>query len=295
VMSDPEALEPPAAPRPATSTAASGAPGRRLWPIALAAGVLAGAVIAGLVIVWVRGSTPPPGVPSRVRGDAAACAPPSCERVGGVVRLTWSRVDGANAIRVLRDDVDVSGPLPSTASAFTDRAAPIGSEVVYTVVADAPDGSVASRPLRLDVPTPPVTAAGLGGGYAVQVTVRRARNMASLFGIDAPVPGEVATIRWTFTSSCPPDLGACPARWGRSAGQLDPRGGTWVGTLAGPAATCPNGSQTAAPVRMQLRPTSGVVDAGWWVGHFTGRATVRFTCPGVAPSRGVVTVVGRRR
>jgi hypothetical protein len=295
VTAGPEALESAEAPRPETPPARSDRPARRLWPIALAAGALAGALVAGLVIVWVRGSSPPPGVPGEVRGAAIACAPPACGRIEGVVRLTWSPVEGANAIRVLRDDVDVSGSLPPAANTFTDRSAPIGHEVVYTVVADGTEGSVTSRPLGLDVPTPPATAAGMQGDYTVHVVVLRARNMASLFGIDEPVPGDMTRLRWTFTSTCPPNLGACPTRWGRSTGQLGSKNGLWVGTVAGPAATCPGGKQVAAPVRLDLRPVSGAIDDGWWVLRFVGRATVRIACPGVAASRGVASVVGVRR
>ncbi len=292
---DRETLEPATASDPEQPDAVTDASERRLWPVALAAGVVAGAVIAGLVVLAVQGGTPPPLVPTQVRAAATACAPPACEQVGSIVRLTWTPGEGATATRVLRDGVVVSGRLPATARSFLDLSAPIGSAVSYTVVADGPGGSVVSAPIAVAIPTPPVSGAGMDGRYVVRVTVRHARNLASLFGVTNPKRGSTGTTRWTFTTTCAPELGACPTTWGRSTGVLRSREGVWVGLVGGPRARCPGGGTVAAPVHMRLHAVAGTIDAGWWVRRFRGSATVRFSCPGVIRSRGRASVSGSRR
>jgi hypothetical protein len=142
---------------------------------------------------------------------------------------------------------------------------------------------------------PPVDQAQLGGSYRVTLVVRGARNLASLAGIDQPVPGKRRTATWRFFPTCSLDEAPCPVSWEGRRPRLELADAAWSGTIAGPPAPCLNGGRIEAPIQMHLTPQDGViVDGRWFVRSFVGTSSVTFRCPGFAPSHGVVDVTAFR-
>jgi len=142
--------------------------------------------------------------------------------------------------------------------------------------------------------TPPLALAQLDGPYRVTLIVRGARNLASLAGIDQPVPGDRRETVWRFFPTCSADAEPCPASWEGHRPPVFPSGDRWAGTIAG-RAPCRNGGRVQAPIVLDLRPRSGVTIGGHRVvGSFVGTYSVTFRCPGFASAHGTVEVSGFR-
>jgi hypothetical protein len=144
---------------------------------------------------------------------------------------------------------------------------------------------------------PPLEQAQLRGSYRVRLVVRTARNLASIAGIDRPVPGSRRVGRWRFFAMCEPDgtAVACPASWGGREGLLVPQAATWLGTVIGPRAACFGATRVPGPIELHLDARDAVMDGGAWVVRsFVGTWAVTFRCPGFAISRGTVEVSGSR-
>jgi hypothetical protein len=198
---------------------------------------------------------------------------------------------------VVYRDEDVLSRVGSKASSFVDRTASPGTHHSYSVVAHrGRDYSPPSQTVTVHVPVPPLTAARLEGTYHVNLTVRRAKNVASLAGIEQPVRGKEGTDAWNFASTCEPGLSACATTWQDNVGKIRPRGTSWRGVSRGPDAHCFADTQVHAPVRFRLNARDArVADGAWVVDRFTGTMKVSFHCPGFPPSAGTVWVIGHRR
>lgn len=145
--------------------------------------------------------------------------------------------------------------------------------------------------------SPALEDAQLAGDYGIRLVVRTSRNLASLAGIDRPVPGRHRRGSWRFYATCDPgsSVGTCPASWGGREGALVPEGTSWIGTVVGPRAACFGDREVPGPIQLQLEARDAAEDAGTWVVRsFTGTWSVAFRCPGFAGSRGTVEVSGHR-
>jgi hypothetical protein len=155
--------------------------------------------------------------------------------------------------------------------------------------------STASISARESPSPPPVDQAQLDGIYRVTLVVRSARNLASLAGIDQPVPGKRRSATWRLFPTCSVDATPCAASWEGRRPPLTLAGALWSGTIVGPRAPCLDGGRMAAPIEMRLSPQDGaIVDGAWVVRSFVGTSSVSFRCAGFAPSRGVVDVTAFR-
>jgi hypothetical protein len=171
----------------------------------------------------------------------------------------------------------------------------IGGGIVLAGDGPAEPTSTISASTGVSTSPQPVTDAQLGGTYRVTLVVRSARNLASLAGIDQPVPGKRRTATWRFFPTCSQNAAPCAASWEGRRPSLEPAGPAWSATIAGPRAPCLAGGQIDAPIQMRLTPQDGVdAEGGWFVRSFVGTTSVGFRCPGFAPSRGVVDVTAFR-
>lgn len=144
-------------------------------------------------------------------------------------------------------------------------------------------------------PAPSLPSAQLDGPYAVTIVVRSAANLASIHGIPRPVPGSSRIATWRFYRTCDPSATPCPASWRGRGDPLTPQGAVWSGTVSGPG-VCFDGARAEATIGLRLTVReAGFVADEWVARSFTGVSSVRFHCPGFAPSRGVVDVTGVRR
>jgi Fibronectin type III domain len=282
------AWEPPAVPRRR----------RRVWL------VVAGAALCGVAIGWLLTRAPgPPDAPGDVTAEPFRCAGP-CRRLDASITLRWSAPPGGSeptGYRIERDGVAMSPDNVATAgadaTAFIDRDVTFGRAYEYRVVALSTVGpSPASTAVTVRLPRPPTTSAQLTGEYAVRLTVRDARALSSVLGIDEPAPGATDTDRWTFEPMCSTPMSACPVSWEGFEGHLVARGRSWSGTVTGPDARCGGGTEVAAPTRFDLEVLRAGPDASAWVVRsFEGSVSVSFHCPGFLISRGSVDVRGTRR
>jgi hypothetical protein len=261
--------------------------------------IIVGLLAGGLIGLKVHHAPPPPA-PGDLTAAARTCSPPMCPRVDSAVTLRWTAVTdpNVNGFSVIRDGRALANAsnLPPDATGFLDGDVVAGATHSYEVVATGPGGNARSNDATAVIPLPAPRAAQLRGIYDVVLTVRQARNMASLSGIPTPRPGEQRTSAWGFRPLCGPEEGACPSHWTGRTGLVRPRGTAWSGRLSGPEARCADGTPTPSPILLVLRSNdAAMVDGIWSVVGFTGTYSVRFHCPGFLVSQGTVTVSGRAR
>jgi hypothetical protein len=260
--------------------------------------VIIGLLAGGLVALSVARPGPPPP-PADLTATARTCVPPQCGAIGSTVTLGWAPVTdpGVEGLSVIRDGRALANAsLPPDATGFVDDDVAPGTSHAYQVVTTGPGGNGRSDTATATAPLPPLSAAQLRGIFDVAITVRRVDNLASVAGIRHPRPGDSATTTWGFRATCPPQAGACPARWSGRTGLVRPNGAAWSGRLLGPAARCPDGASTASPIDLRLHASdAAIVDGVWSVASFTGGYAVSFHCPGFLVSRGTVTVSGHAR
>jgi hypothetical protein len=245
-------------------------------------------------------SPSPPSAPEITSVNATTCAPPSCDRIGATVDLTWRpSASPITGYRVLRDGEEIASlpPIGPVSTSVEDRSAVIGATHRYEVVAIGDEGTRGiSAPASVAVPLPPLEAAQLEGTFRVTRRVTRAKNLRELEGIRDPRPGTEAVTDWTFVATCPPAVGACPIRWNGHPGLLVPDGSLYRGRSAAGFARCPRGGRIRAPIGFRVRVTEARVVGGAWVAsEIRGRLDSAFTCPGFAPSSGAARFVGVRQ
>ena len=143
---------------------------------------------------------------------------------------------------------------------------------------------------------PTIGDAQLVGSYDVRLVVRTSHNLATLAGMDAPVPGMRGADRWSFFATCVAAAFPCRASWEGHSPPLSPADGVWTGMVSGPPAACMRGRHVAAPIGFRLIALAGVTTPkGWTVQSFTGTWTIAFRCPGFPPSKGTVEITGHLR
>jgi hypothetical protein len=143
---------------------------------------------------------------------------------------------------------------------------------------------------------PTVSDAQLMGHYDVRLVVRTSHNLATLAGMDAPVPGMRRADRWTFYATCVSTAFPCPASWEGHDPPLSPADGMWTGMVSGRPAACTRGRHVAARIGFRLIALAGeTTPGGWTVQSFTGTWTITFRCPGFPPSKGTVEIAGHLR
>ena len=201
--------------------------------------------------------------------DAAGGSPP-----GGTSRGTWPVVGLA---------LVVVGLLAGGAIVLAADGTPTSPT--------APVSSVPTATSPAAVPT--IGNAQLAGHYDVRLVVRTSHNLATLAGMDAPVPGMRRADRWTFYATCVATAFPCPTSWEGHRPPLIPADGVWTGLVSGPPAACTRGRHVAAPIRFRLIALAGeTTPAGWTVQSFTGTWTIAFRCPGFPRSKGTVEIAG---
>jgi hypothetical protein len=291
-----ETVEPdPGASWPASpmGTPPPGPPARRRRSGVGAAVVAVVLVAAGLVwIVSDRSSTAPLDPPSDLIATAGVCAAPECERIEGIVTLSWSSSGDADAYEILRSQ-GVVQTLPGDATTYEVRGLRIERSYQFGVraVVDGERGE-AGR-VRVRTPAPPLEEAQLTGGYRVRERVRSATNLSSVEGIRHPRPGSSTTNIWTFEAVCDAQAGACPTAW-FSWGPLRNDGTRYGGTFRTRPATCGGGGRVPTTTEMHLVATSArTVDDHWIVDRFRGSMHVSFSCPGGGRSAGMLQIQGR--
>jgi hypothetical protein len=263
------------------------------------AGVIVFGASAALAFSMWRSSRPP-GAPANVRVTAVSCDTP-CVRIDPQMTITWTGPgSGADVtgFRVFKDGSPLPGATnldPST-TIVVDRDVDLGVASAYRV--GALNGETIS-PLSDEIvgtpPQPPVASASLSGTYRVKITVRHARALGTVLGVENPNRGRESVDRWTFLSACAFEKAACPSRWEDLPGMLRPAGRSWRGTIQGPSARCGGGTSVPAPIEMELRSERADADEGSWVVRtFRGQVEISFRCPGFPVSVGKVQVAGTR-
>ncbi len=288
----------PPVPPPAGSDEPPAVPARRGPIVALVVVLALVAVATGIgIFVATRGPSGPPLAPAGLNAESATCAPPSCDRISSKVTLTWrGPTEGPEVTGyvVYRDGARVR-EVGAAATSYTDDTVTFGETYSYRVQAIGADGrSPQSEEVKADTPLPPISAAQLNGSYRVMSTVRAARNLGKLEGINNPVPGDSSTATWTFTSTCSADEGACPTKWFGHAPPLRPMGKVYAGsTTEGPSADCFSGGHVKVKdsFRIVVRKASKV-GTDWGVAAFAGTHTIVFRCPGARPSVGTLEIEG---
>lgn len=273
-------------------------PGRRDRRLEIALIVVAAVVLIGAVLLFTR-SPGPPTTPVGVQVEALMCGEP-CTQIAPLVTVVWTPPEaGADptGYRLVRDDTPLEPALDASELTFRDEAVTIGETYAYQVIALSAEGdSAATEPVDASVPTPPETAARLGGVYRVELTVIKARSIGAAFGIENPVSGKHHNDRWSFSSlssDCGDATQACASQWSGLDGDIDMQGGWWTGRVDGRPAQCDGEERAAAPIDLRLQTTEvKVVDAAWVVFGFQGTATVSFQCPGFPAASATVRVTG---
>ena len=185
-----------------------------------------------------------------------------------------------DSFRVLRDGhqigtVPASGA-PGAGLRFTDAKAAPGEAYTYSVLAIGASGASGPADLKVTVPTPPVSAARLSGGY--QITIR----LTSEYGFVSLRSGSHSKETWFAHPVC--HAGACDVRLsGSSPGgswtmRLQRSGATYVGTTYESLTKC-----QLVPVTDTIEVTLHVqharaLNGDWVVSSFSG--TMRDTAPG---------------
>jgi hypothetical protein len=282
-----------------TAAAPPSAPTTTGWRIAL---VLFLATVAGVVAGFLLSRAPePPSPPANVTAEPFRCSDP-CRSLEASITVRWSvptQGGEPTGYAVVRDGVPLpnAGQVDVVATSFTDRSVTFGERYEYQVLALGSQGpSPRSAVVSVRLPSPPATNAQLSGEYDVRLTVRDARALSSILGIERPKPDTTGTDRWTFEPQCVAPRSVCPVRWEGLDGRLVPHDRSWTGTVAGPDARCGGGTRVHAPTRFRLETTGALgVDDAWVVGSFRGFVTVSFHCPGFLTSTGSVDVTGNRR
>lgn len=294
-----------AVPRPATASVAAPDPApserQETWPIVAVTALTLALLAGGAAILAARGAPGTPEAPSGVVAVATTCAPPRCARIRSTVTLRWNAPGSGSAVssyRILRNGAALADgtDVPAGATTFVDDSVRFGGAYLYEIVTVSGDRrSEGSVPAHAAVPLPPPAAAQLNGTYRVQLDVLKAGNVASLSGIEHPVPGSRTSTEWTFEPICPANEGRCPARWLGAEGVVHPAGRRWAGTLMGPEAECVDGTRVPTSVSFALATLDARGDAelGWSVAAFEGTALVTFRCPASTPSHGKLEIVAR--
>ena len=280
---------------PGSAPASAGTPpGRRRSGVGVAVVVVL-LVAAGLVWVVGRPTTDVRGAPPGLTATPSVCSAPECERIEGVVALTWSSAGGdVEGYQILRSQrlLDTVGPDVST---YEVRALAIDHRYVFGVRAVRAGDPGAASTVTVRTPEPPLEEAQLHGAYRVRERVRSASNLSSVEGIDHPRPGRTTTNPWSFSVLCEDQAGACPTNW-FEWGPIPVEGLRYDGAFRSRPATCGGGGQTPTTTRMRLVVSSArTVDGRWLVDRFHGVMHVAFRCPGAAPSTGTLEVQGHMR
>ncbi|MDH4113326.1 MAG: fibronectin type III domain-containing protein [Actinomycetota bacterium] len=265
---------------------------RRLATVLLVSAVVV--LVAG--VLWFTRSPGPPTAPVALRVAAETCDEP-CDAIKPSVTIEWTppeRGATATGYRLLRDGAPLEVELDGTQRMFVDEDVTIGEQYAYQLVALSDEGDSAPTAEHVaTVPTPPDEVAHLDGVYRVRLTVRSASSIGAAFGIENPLPGKRGTDRWSFTSNCDDDVGACTSTWTGLEGDIESDASRWTGSVAGLPARCGRDGRAPAPIDLDLMAIDvGVVDGGWKVTGFRGTAGVSFRCPGFPRASATVSVTG---
>jgi hypothetical protein len=255
------------------------------------------AVAAGVAVVVATSGGPstagPPGAPGDLRARATVCVAPTCESIETAVALTWSAPDGDVAVIEVLIDGSVLARLGPNATGYEVPDLWIDRAYTFGVRAVGADGASPESSLEVTTPVPPPEEAQLDGSYRVRATVRRAINLSTLEGTANPHTGSELTSTWSFSALCDDEAGACSADWFRW-GPLVHDGRRYEGTFRSQPARCSGGRTAPTTTGMRLVVERGLAVGGrWFVGRFHGVVTLRFTCPRVDRSAGVLLLEGR--